>query len=870
MVGIVIVSHSKKLAEGVRELAAQMVRGTVALAVAAGIDDPENPLGTDAIQVQQAIESVYSEDGVLVLMDLGSALMSAEMALEFLGEAHRQKVYLCAAPLVEGTVAAVVAAATGSNIEQVMAEAQGALRAKAMQLGVADNSCGVDILSTPESASELASELAPELASELAPELASELTGAGKMPTPQDEQQTHEIRLTVSNRLGLHARPAAQFVATAAQFQSHIKVQNITRNTVFVRADSINQVATLGARQGHELVITAAGTDADAALAALQALVAANFAEDDVTSPSVSPLFVGEKLSTGHTQGEIVGIAASSGIAIAPAIIYRPTPLQLLRNHVMDADCEWEGLQTAMQTAREEIEVLLSQTSIKIGDAEAAIFDAHLLCLEDPVLKSALRDRIFKRHQNAEVAWQGAIDELVQAYRQLDDSYLQERVADVLDVGQRVLRLLVGTAADALNLSSPAILVAHDLSPSHTAQLDPTKVLGICTTSGSATSHSAILARTLGIPAVVGVSEEVLHITDGTLLGLDGETGQLWIEPVTNTLALLEAKREAWQASQQQARAAANQLSMTGDGARVTVLANIAGINDAVAALELGAEGVGLLRTEFLYLERTTPPTEEEQLAVYREIAQVMGNRPIVIRTLDVGGDKPLPYLNLPPETNPFLGCRGIRFCLDCPDLFKTQLRAILRASIGHQIKLMFPMISTLGEVRAAKEMLFQVQEQLRQADIPFDENMAVGIMIEVPSSVAIADQLAAEVDFFSIGTNDLSQYVMAGDRTNPRVASLADAFHPAVLRMVQQTVEAGRKAGISVSLCGELASNPQAAPILIGLGLNVLSLNPQAIPTIKQVISQLTIAQTEAIASGALQQDSAAKVREITCTSLW
>ncbi|MEB3181740.1 MAG: phosphoenolpyruvate--protein phosphotransferase [Nostocaceae cyanobacterium] len=850
MVGIVIVSHSKKLAIAVRELALQMVQGTVSVAIAAGIDDLENSLGTDAMQVYQAIESIYSDDGVLVLMDLGSALMSAEMALEFLPEEHRQKVHLCAAPLVEGAVAAAVAAAMGNNIQQVMAEARGALAAKTMHLGV-------DSIT----------------------QFYHHSYRADGISNHQEHfltQPPQEISLTVSNRLGLHARPAAQFVATAALFQSHIEVRNMTRNTQFVRADSINQVATLGARQGHELKIIASGVDAPEALAALQALLAANFGEDDTSSSS--PIreerlafdLVGKGGLGEHShQGEMGGIAASGGVAIAPVVIYRPTPLQLLRNHVMDADCEWEGLIAAMQTARGEIETLLSQTSTKIGDAEAAIFDAHLLCLDDPVLMETLHQRIFEEYQNAEVAWQGAIDELVTQYSHLDDSYLQERVADVVDVGQRVLRLLVGTTAEALNFSQPTILVTHDLSPSQTAQLDPSKVLGICTTVGSATSHTAILARTLGIPAVVGVSEEILLLSDGTLLGLDGETGTVWIEPTADTIALLQAKQQTWQAAVQQARSQAPQLPMTCDGQRVTVMANIASINDALAAVELGAEGVGLLRTEFLYLERKNPPTEEEQLAVYREILQVMGNLPVVIRTLDVGGDKPLPYLNLPPENNPFLGWRGIRFCLDRPDLFKTQLRAILRASVGDEIRLMFPMISTLGEVRKAKDMLAEVKEELRQGGIAFAENMAVGIMIEVPSAVAIADQLAAEVDFFSIGTNDLSQYIMAGDRTNPRVASLADAFHPAVLRMVQQTVAAAHKAGICVGICGEVASDPLAAPILLGLGLNGVSLNPLAIPIFKQRISQLTIPQAQAIASLALEQEDAVQVRQIISTSL-
>lgn len=834
MVGIVIVSHSKQLALGVQELAAQMVQGTVPLAIAAGIADPDNPLGTDPLQVQEAIASVFSDDGVLVLMDLGSALMSAEMALEFLPVAQRQKIHLCAAPLVEGAIAAVVAAAAGNNIYQVIAEAQGALIAKASQLGISA-AAHPDFVTNPT--------LNPE---------------KPLNPTPLVNR---EIRLTINNRLGLHARPAAQFVGTTAKFQAQIWVQNLTTGSQPVRGDSINQVATLGVRQGHELAISATGTDADAALAALQALIATNFGEEDkIPSP---PL--GENIATPPSPGELSGIAASPGVAIAPIFHYQPTIFTSAQYHVDNVEIEWQRLQTAIQTAKQEIQTLFSQASIQIGDAEAAIFDAHLLFLADPVLLEAVHHRIQEHRINAEAAWQAVVDEVASSYRTLNDAYLQERVDDVVDVGQRVLRLLTGNVATGLDLSAPAILVATDLTPSDTVGLDPQKILGICTTSGSPTSHSAIIARNLGIPAVLGMDAQVLQVENGTIMALDGESGRAWVEPEADILELLETKRQAWQTAQQQAKAKAHQPAITRDGRRLSVFANIGSITDVQAALSNGAEGVGLLRTEFLYLGRTNPPTEEEQLAVYQAIAQVLEQRPLIIRTLDVGGDKPLPYLRPQvAEANPFLGCRGIRFCLNHLDLFKTQLRAILRASIGQNIKIMLPMIATVGEVKAAKAILSQVQEELRQANIPVEEAISLGIMVEVPAAVVIADQLAAEVEFFSIGTNDLSQYVMAGDRTNPQVANLADAMHPAVLRMIQQTVQAAHQAGIWVGLCGELAANPLATPILLGLGLNELSVNPPAIPALKQSISQLSVAASEAIAIGALQQDSVEKVKAL------
>lgn len=835
MVGIVIVSHSKQLAEGVRELAQQMTQG-IALAIAGGIEDPENPLGTDPIQVQQAIASVYSDDGVIVLMDLGSALMSAEMALEFLPPEQQDRVYLCEAPLVEGAIAACVAAASGSNIEQVIAEARGALAAKAAQLGVDTN------------------KPAPT---------------RNEQRTNDKAQQTKEIHLTIRNQLGLHARPAAKFVTTATRFQSQIQVRNLTKNTEFVRGDSINQVATLGVRQGHTIAIAAQGNDADTALAAMQALVATNFGEGDtpIETEAIAPS--PDRPITPPPNRFLQGIPASPGVAIAPVFQYRPTVVQVQEHYIEDVEVDWQRLHSAIQKTRQEIHTLQTQTTTQSSKDEAAIFEAHLLYLTDPALLDPVRQRIFEQHQNAEFAWQTVVNELAAVYCKLEDAYMQQRANDVVDVGQRVLRSLTGSTPNNLEITQPSILVASDLTPSDTIALNPKKVLGICITLGSATSHSAILARTLGIPAVVGVGAEVLNLTNGTLLGLDGENGRVWVEPEPDILATLQAKYDTISAAQKQAQATAKEPAITRDGKRVTVLANISGIADAQMALELGAEGVGLLRTEFLYLDRSSPPTEDEQLEVYQAIAQTFNHHPLIVRTLDVGGDKPLYYWGLQPETNPFLGWRGIRFCLDRPDIFKTQLRAILRASHGNQIKIMFPMISTVEEVQAAKAVLVEAQTELRQASIAFDEVMEVGIMVEVPSAVAIADKLAAEVNFFSIGTNDLSQYVMAADRTNPRVASLADPMHPSVLRMIHQTVQAGHASGIWVGLCGELASEPLATPILLGLGIDELSLNPQAIPKLKQTITQLTLAQAQAIAASALKLDSATKVRALVSTSV-
>ncbi|WP_229424193.1 phosphoenolpyruvate--protein phosphotransferase [Moorena producens] len=896
MIGIVIISHSAKLAAGVKELAEQMVQTSVPIAYAAGIDDPENPFGTDVLQVQAAIESVYSDAGVVVLMDLGSAVLSAEMALEFLDEDQKPKVRLCEAPLVEGAIAAVVQAAAGGDIDQVIAEARSALTAKASQLSVVDSTDSTENKS---------------------------ITNFKESTIPAST--TKEIHLTVENPQGIHARPAAQFVTTANRFNSEITLQNLTKTSNIVNGKSINNVMLLGIQQGDEIVIKAVGEDSELALIALQQLVDNNFGEKLGETVNKAKEDINQNYNPSSNQSlhpssvtldRLVGIPAAAGIAMGAVIVYQPKRPEIIEQQTDNPQAEWETLQLAIKTAQQQLQHLINT----VTNDQADIFQAHLLYLEDPALVNRAYQIIVDQHLWAGAAWKTVIDETVANYQTLEDSYMQARGNDVIDVGWRVLRLLTNrkeTCLDQdlrksplnppilgdfdmitppgalsvgelnsprvapknwgaggqnqLNLVSqidvtePGILVAADLTPSEVAQLNPSQVLGICCARGSATAHSALIANMLGIPMVVGVGQDLLSLPAGTELALDGTTGQIWVEPSE------EQKQELQ--LQSNSKDELPREVITQDGHKIPLMANVLGEADAKLALDCGAQGIGLLRTEFLYLERLTIPMEEEQLATYQAIAEIMGTHPLTIRTLDIGGDKPIPFLNLAssdassaqhtPEPNPFLGWRGIRQSLDCPQMLKIQLRAILRGSYGHNIKVMFPMVSSVQEVRAAKEILAEAKAELRQEGHRFNEQMPVGIMVEVPAAVTMADQLAAEVDFFSIGTNDLSQYVMAADRTNPKVAKLADALEPAVLRMIQQTVSVAHQAGIPVSVCGQLASNPVGIPILLGLGVDELSVNPPAIATVISVISQLSINQAEMLASEALELDSALAVRQ-------
>jgi phosphotransferase system enzyme I (PtsI) len=456
------------------------------------------------------------------------------------------------------------------------------------------------------------------------------------------------------------------------------------------------------------------------------------------------------------------------------------------------------------------------------------------------------------------------VSELGDVFRATGDEVLVQRATDLQDVGQRVIRLLAGRAEGSLaRLARPCIVLAHELTPSDTATLGKSQVLGLCTAIGGATSHTAILARALGLPAVVGLGTALLAVAEGTTVIVDGTAGQLRLAPDEPTVAAYRASQAAAAEEKAAAQTAAALPAVTRDGRRVEVAANVGDAEGARQALAQGAEGVGLLRTEFLYLDRATAPGEDEQVAAYTAVAEALQGLPVIVRTLDIGGDKPAPYLDLGQELNPFLGWRAIRYCLDQPEFFKVQLRAVLRAAADHNLKLMFPMIATLEEVQRALSLLDEARAELEAAGRPHAARIETGIMVEVPAAALMADRLAREVDFFSIGTNDLAQYTLAADRTNARVASLADPLHPAVLRLVKQVIDAGHSAGRWVGMCGEMAGQPEAIPILLGLGLDEFSMSPAAIPRAKQILRGLSRHDAQVIAGRALDLDSAGAVRD-------
>jgi len=557
------------------------------------------------------------------------------------------------------------------------------------------------------------------------------------------------------------------------------------------------------------------------------------------------------------------GIPASSGVAVGKAYVY-VKEFMIAERKVKKSEVKGElkKFRVALERSKKQILEIKEKTSREIGEKEANIFQAQLLMLEDPAFVAEVENKI-KSGKSAEVAVNEVVKSLISTFSAIKDEYLKERALDIEDIGERVIRNLLGYK-DSLELAQKAVVIAENLTPSDTARMDIKKVLGFATEVGGATSHTAIIAREYGIPAVVGVGNVTEKVKPGELVIVDGNNGLVIVNPDQKTVNRYVKISGEIKQRFEELKKFAFLPAVTADGHRIEVAANIGNLNEVKLALTYGAEGIGLLRTEFLYLDRTTPPNEEEQFKVYSQIAQSLGEKPVIIRTLDVGGDKPLPYLKMSKELNPFLGWRGIRISIEELDIFKEQLRAILRASVYGNLKIMFPMISTLEEVKTAKNILNEAKEELRSRSVPFKEDVEVGIMIETPSAALMADALASEVDFFSIGTNDLTQYTLAVDRTNERVSGLYDALHPAVIRLIDKTVKAAHKRGKWTGICGELASDPEAIPILIGLGLDELSVNPPSVTNVKKLVRSISYNEAKQLAKKAIKMTNAKEVRNL------
>ena len=823
MVGLVIVSHSPRLAEGVAELAREMGGPEVRIETAAGA--AEGVLGTDAVLVQEAIERAWSNDGVLVLMDLGSAVLSAEMALEMVPDDRRAHVLLCEAPIVEGAVAAAVTAKLGSSLAQVAEEARKGLAGKAAHLGVVETK-------DAEAPSGAAS---PE----------------------------RSIRVRVDAPHGLHARPAARLVQTAASFDALIRLRNVTSGRGPVDARSLSAVAGLTARSGHVIEVLASGPEAESALAAIDELAADRFGDRE-TAPEAEAALPAPAEPT--TSGEFRGVTASPGIAIGPARRLAQPDLDVREARADDVDAELHALDAALAAVRAEILAQRDGLVARGRRDEAAIFDAHLLFLEDEAIGGPARDAI-RSGASAAAAWRDALGAAVMEWSSLDDPYLRVRADDLRSVGRQVLARLLGIEPAAPKLEAPGIVVATNLTAAEASALGP-EVQGLAMANGAPTSHAMIVARSLGIPAVSGLGAGILDVPEGTLLALDASEGIVRMDPSPEVLHRFEAARLAGESSRRAALAAARQPAVTTDGRHVEVMANIAHVEEVPEAVAAGADGVGLFRSEFLFIDRDSLPGVDEQEDAYRRAAQALGGKPLTVRTLDVGADKQLPSLGLELVENPALGLRGLRLGLAMPHLLETQLRALLRVGSDHPLRVMFPMVTTVGEVRAARELLERTRSRASEEGDAVAGSIQVGIMVEVPAAALAAEHLADEVDFFSIGTNDLTQYTLAADRGDPAVAGLIDPLHPAVLRLIERTATAAAARGRAVAICGEVAADLDAVPLLIGLGIGELSVSALALPVVKSAVRRTDGGAAEELARQALAAPDAAAVRSLLTAS--
>ena len=666
--------------------------------------------------------------------------------------------------------------------------------------------------------------------------------------------------IVIPNASGLHARPAAVLANLAKSFASTITLQMGDRQA---NARSITAIMALDVPQGAKVQVVARGLDARAAVEKL-ARVLADGCGDEGCVPAPAPATTtAPPLSAPPPRRQptdpnlLIGVAASPGLAVGEVFQVRRMEIDVAEPGA-GVDAERRRLAAALAAAHGQLAALRAQLHAKADPAKAAIFAAHEELISDPDLLEIAESAIAKG-KSAGFAWKKAVATHADRLAALRNELLAQRANDLRDVGQRVLSLLTGVDVRPPAYPPNSVLVAEDLTPSETAALDRSRVAGICTTRGGATSHVAILARSLGIPALAGVDPAVLEVPDGTVVILDANDGTLRLHASSEQVAVIRRAQERSELRRRENAARALEPAITLDGRRIEVLANIGGLEDATRVAALGGEGVGLLRSEFLFLGRRDAPTEEEQFETYKAIAEALGpGRPLIIRTLDVGGDKPLAYLPIPKEDNPFLGERGVRVGLDRPEILRTQLRAILRAAAFGKVSVMFPMIATLNELRDVKAML---GEEAASLGVP---PVAAGIMVEVPATAIMAAQFAREANFFSIGTNDLTQYTLAMDRGHPKLARQVDGLTPAVLRLIAHTVRGAQPLGRRIGVCGAIASDPGAVPILLGIGVDELSVSLPAIPAVKAQIRGLRLDECQRLAERALAAESAQEVRAL------
>jgi len=692
------------------------------------------------------------------------------------------------------------------------------------------------------------------------PVLTLTLNGAAATAEVETGPTVTSEAIILPNPNGLHARPAAVLSSVAKTFQSDIRLQLGDR---FANARSVTSLLALETAKGDKVVLVAKGPDARKAVDRLTPMIVEGLGDEGcvpVSAPATmteGPISAPAPRQKDVDPNLLTGAAASSGLAVGEVFQVRHVEIEV-KEEGREPDYERRLLEDAIDKAAGQLEALRAQLHGHKEQAKAAIFAAHSELLEDPDLIDIATSAIAKG-KSAAFAWKNAVNTHAERLAALRNQLLAQRANDLRDVGERVLEFLTGIKRKAPSYPANAVLIAEDLTPSDTASMERGKVMGFATVRGGATSHVAILARSLGIPALAGIEARALELPNGTPVILDGSKGTLRLNPSPEKMQQLREAQIRHEEQRKEDLAHALEPATTTDGHHVEVAANIGGLKDADQIAELGGDGVGLLRSEFLFMERSSAPSEEEQFEQYKAIALAVGaDRPVIIRTLDVGGDKPLAYLPIPKEDNPFLGERGIRVGLDRPEILRTQLRALLRASQFGKVRIMFPMIATVAELRDAKAIL---AEEASSLGIP---SMPCGIMVEIPAAAIMAEVFAQEADLFSIGTNDLTQYTLAMDRGHPKLAPKVDALNPGLLRLIALTVDGARKQNRLTGVCGGIAGDAQAVPILVGLGVDELSVSLPSIPTIKAQVRCLSYADCRELAQRALNCRTGDEVRAL------
>src|SRR5215469_876972 len=812
MVGLVLVSHSRRLAEATVDLIKRTIGPDISIAAAGGVGDDRSDLGTDALDIQEAILKVRSPEGVLVLMDMGSAILSAETAKELVSFEMTDPLVLCSAPLVEGSIAAAVQIQIGSALPEVTTAAQQGLAPKQEQL--ADT--------VPPSQPALPDE--------------QELIPTGGIST-----EGKVLEVTIQNEHGLHLRPAANLIKTLAPFKATVQIQNLSAKRGPIAAKSLVDLARLQVRRGDQVRFSVAGSDQESALAAINGLVQTNFGDNATPAAKTAP--PAAVPPTGQP------FPVSAGIAIGRPIFLEqlepPVPSYAVADESAAA-IEFEKLQGALNRAEKAFTNRFERLQTTLDPETLAILEAQRLILTDQTVIAEVQKRIHDQHENAAQAWHSVLSGLAAEQEAVSDEYLRARAADFREIRSLVLSEL---REDKEKLVLPdnganAILVCDELTPSLADTIGSTVIQGVLQLHGGTTSHGAILARALRLPSIGGAASAGDQIRRAAYIAFDGEKGTLWIEPSPELRASIEAAQAASRSAFEAALSQSREPAKTKDDLPINIAANAGSREDVASAVRYGADSIGLFRSEFLFQKFDQLPSEEEQLCAYQDALAPFGSQLVTLRLLDIGGDKPLPFLAVPHEANPFLGVRGLRLLFQNPDFCRSHLRAVLRLAADHQVRILVPMVTDHSELVQLRRLFEDLHQELVSEKLPHTWPAPIGAMIETPSAAILADQIAAECDFLSFGTNDLTQYVLCAERGNPALNLYADALHPAVLRICQPAIEAAQKRKISVSVCGEIGSDLEAVPILLGLGLRDLSVTAAAVPNIKALVRELDVSQ--------------------------